>query len=229
MNRKNFLKRGLIGLGTAVVLPSALTSCSKDDATPGECDVTASETAGPFPIKTPASLVRTDITEGKAGVELLIDITVKDQSNNCAALEGALVDIWHCDAQGYYSEYSNNAGGGVQDNTAVHFLRGRATTNADGLAKFTSIFPGWYPGRAPHIHVHIYNGSGASLLVTQIAFPKNDCDTVYTTDSDYTSHGTQDTLNETDNVFSDSLDEELGIVTGSVGAGYLLTKEIVVA
>jgi protocatechuate 3,4-dioxygenase beta subunit len=113
--------------------------------------------------------------------------------------------------------------------TSVHWLRGRQTTDDTGLATFVSIFPGWYSGRAPHIHVHIYTATGKSLLVTQIAFPKDVCDTVYTTATDYKSHGTQDTTNEKDNVFSDSVANELGTIVGSVSAGYTLTHTIVVS
>jgi protocatechuate 3,4-dioxygenase beta subunit len=69
---------------------------------------------------------------------------------------------------------------------------------------FTSIFPGWYAGRAPHIHVHVYSASGTSLLVTQIAFPTDVCDTVYKTATNFYTKGKQDTTNAMDNVFADS-------------------------
>src|ERR1051325_7984122 len=112
--------------------------------------------------------------------------------------------------------------------TSVHFLRGRQTTDASARAGFTTIFPGWYSGRAPHIHVHVYDTSGKSLLVTQIAFPKTVTDMVYTTSSLYSSRGKQDTTNETDNVFSDGFTNELAAVEGSVSSGYALTHTIVV-
>jgi protocatechuate 3,4-dioxygenase beta subunit len=115
------------------------------------------------------------------------------------------------------------------DYTASHFLRGRQTTDSNGLVTFTSIFPGWYSPRAPHIHVHIYNSSGTSLLITQIAFPTDICDTVYTSVSPYSNHGKQDTANTADSVFSDSLANELSTVTGSISAGYVLTHTIYVA
>jgi protocatechuate 3,4-dioxygenase beta subunit len=110
----------------------------------------------------------------------------------------------------------------------VHFLHGRQATNAAGNVGFTTIYPGWYSGRAPHIHVHIYNASGKSLLVTQIAFPKSICDTDYTTSSLYSSRGKQDTTNEKDNVFSDGFSTELATVDGSVANGCALTHTIVV-
>jgi protocatechuate 3,4-dioxygenase beta subunit len=245
MERKHFLKSGLAALGLAVIAP--LTgSCGKDTdttvdnstdttttggATSGSCTVTSSETAGPYPTITPSSYVRSDITDGQAGVPLTVKITINNTNNSCAALSGALVDIWHCTAVGYYSEYKVGPGGGYAtiDYTASHFLRGRQTTDTNGLVTFTTIFPGWYSSRAPHIHVHIYNASGTSLLVTQIAFPADVCNTVYTTATDYKAHGTQDTSNTEDTIFSDSLANELATVTGSVSAGYTLTHTIYVS
>ena len=243
MERKFFLKRGIAALGVAFVAP-LVNSCKKDsevtgtDTTSsttttntttttgsGSCTVSPSETAGPFPTKTPSSLVTADIRSDRTGVAFTIKITISNTNSSCAALAGAIVDIWHCDAAGNYSEYG---GSSMQttDYTSVHFLRGRQTTDANGLVTFTSIFPGWYSGRAPHIHVHVYNSSGTSLLVTQIAFPTDVCNTVYTTATTYYTKGTQDTSNTSDNVFSDSLANELATVTGSVADGYTLTHII---
>jgi protocatechuate 3,4-dioxygenase beta subunit len=177
--------------------------------------------------------VRSNIVDGQSGVPLTIKITICNINNSCAALANAMVDIWHCSASGYYSEYTDTPGGGsaypTVDYTSAHFLRGRQTTGTNGLVTFTSIFPGWYSPRAPHIHAHVYNSSGTSLLVTQIAFPTGVCDTVYTTATDYIARGKQDTANTADSVFSDSLDTELSTVTGSVAAGYVLAQTIYVS
>jgi protocatechuate 3,4-dioxygenase beta subunit len=221
MNRKEFLKKGFSALGFAVVAPFVISSCQKTDTSdPTACTDSPSETAGPYPTKSPSSYVIKDIKSDRTGVPLTVNITIQNVNNSCAALEGALVDIWHCDKDGNYSEYGTL--------TAVHFLRGRQTTNSTGLAAFASIFPGWYPGRAPHIHVHVYNTSGKSLLVTQIAFPTDVCDTVYTTSSLYTK-GKQDTANKSDNIFADSLASELATLSGSVSSGYTLTHTIKVS
>jgi protocatechuate 3,4-dioxygenase beta subunit len=168
-----------------------------------------------------------DITSGRTGVNLAVKINIKNKNNNCEPLAGAMVDIWHCDKDGYYSEYGGT-GSQSANFTAYHFLRGRQATNTDGLAAFASIFPGWYPGRAPHIHVHVYDSSGKSLLVTQIAFPTTVCDTVYTTATTYTK-GKQDTANASDGIFSDSLEKEMSTVEGNINDGYTLTHTIVVA
>lgn len=248
MERKLFLRSGLAALGLAFVAPLA-SSCEKggttsvtgsssgtdttsgSTTTSGSCTVTSSETAGPYPTVTPSSYVRSNIVDGQAGVPLTIQITINNTNNSCAVLSGAIVDIWHCTALGYYSEYSDTPGGGYAtvDYAGSHFLRGRQTTDVNGLVTFTSIFPGWYASRAPHIHAHIYNASGTSLLITQIAFPTDVCNTVYTNASDYKAHGVQDTANTADMVFSDSLANELSAVTGSVSAGYVLTHTIYVS
>jgi protocatechuate 3,4-dioxygenase beta subunit len=243
MERKDFLKNGFMAaLGFAAITPLA-SSCKKDDVTTsgtstetgsgsgtgtGNCSTSPTETAGPFPTRTPSSLVTSDIRSDRTGVPFTIKITVNNKNNSCAALAGAIVDIWHCDKDGYYSEYG---GSGMQSAnfTSVHFLRGRQTTDVNGVVTFTSVFPGWYSGRAPHIHVHIYNASGTSLLVTQIAFPTDVCNTVYTTATNYYTRGTQDTSNTSDNVFFDSLASELATITGSVSVGYTLTHLITVA
>ena len=187
-----------------------------------------SETAGPFPTKTPADLVMVDIRSDRTGIEMVVTITIQNSNNSCAALADAIVDIWHCDKDGYYSEYG---GSGMQSVNfqSVHFLRGRQSTNSDGVVAFKTIFPGWYSGRAPHIHAHIYDSTGKSLLVTQIAFPTDICNTVYTTATSFYTKGTQDTSNASDNVFSDSIANELATVTGSVADGFALTHTIVVS
>jgi protocatechuate 3,4-dioxygenase beta subunit len=234
-SRKNFLKKFLIG---AASVPIILEACKKDSVTTGTssgtgsgtCTVSATETAGPFPTITPSSLVRSDIRLDRTGVPLTINITVKNTNNSCSVLSGAIVDIWHCDKDGYYSEYG---GTGMQsvNFTTVHFLRGRQTTDANGLVTFTSIFPGWYSGRATHIHVHIYNAAGTSLLITQIAFPEGSNSAVATvnasTANGYTKGMTGYTYNAADGVFSDdTAGAEIAAITGSVSAGYVLATTI---
>lgn len=215
-----------MGLGTIVALPSVI-SCSKDDKDgidySGDCVLSPSETAGPFPIKSPADLVKANIISDRTGVALLITLTVQDQSNDCEPMGGVYVDLWHCDKDGYYSEY-----GGTQmqqqDFTNSHFLRGRQMTDSNGQVSFISIFPGWYSGRAPHIHVEVLDSAEKSLRVSQIAFPENVFNTVYAT-SGY--NGTPDTSNSRDNVFSDSLEGNMAdSITGNTTDGYTLLKTL---
>jgi protocatechuate 3,4-dioxygenase beta subunit len=234
MKRKEFIKT--LGLGS-VIIP-LVAACGKDndptsdsttDSTAsGSCTVSPSETAGPFPTKTPASFVIEDIRSDRTGIQMTVNITIQNKNNGCSPMEGAIVDIWHCDKDGYYSEYG---GSGMQsvNLTGVHFLRGRQTTDANGVVSFVTIFPGWYSGRAPHIHVHVYDSTGKSLLVTQIAFPTDVCNSVYTTATEFYTKGKQDTANTADNIFADSLSSELAVVTGSVNNGFVLSQTVVVS
>jgi protocatechuate 3,4-dioxygenase beta subunit len=236
MERKDFLKGlGLVGLGT-MALPF-VNACSNDDGNTttnptASCDVSPSETEGPFPTHSPASFVTNDIRSDRTGILLTVNIHVKNHNAADAALAGAIVDIWHCDREGNYSEYG---GSGMQatNYTAVHFHRGRQTTDADGLVSFTTIFPGWYNGRATHIHVHVYNSSGTSLVVTQIAFPEGTNSAVATVNASaengYTKGMNGYTYNAADNVFSDSAACELGSITGTVADGYVLESTVKVS
>ena len=227
MKRKDFLRRGIFGLGSIVALPSAISSCNEARAaeTSANCSLSPSETAGPFPIKTPAQLVQSNIIADRRGVALLMTITVKDQSNSCKPLPNVHVDVWQCDKDGYYSEY-----GGVRmqklDLRDQHFLRGRQMTDENGQVSFISIFPGWYPGRAPHIHVEVLDEHEKSIRITQIAFPEDVIDLVYATD-DYP--GAADTSNSRDGVFRNSLKDNMADeVKGNVTDGYVLTKTLIV-
>ncbi len=242
MDRKEFLKGiGLMGLAATGV---GLFACSSDNdaltttdsntgssgatdetSTSSECAVTNSETVGPFPTNDPEDLERVDITGDRTGVALAINLVIRDVNIACAVLQNAIVDIWHCDADGNYSEYG---GSGMQSTNYqnYHFLRGRQISDADGVVKFQSIFPGWYNGRATHIHVHIYNTTGTSLLVTQIAFPEGDDSAVVAvnaaSDYGYTKGMSGYTYNANDNVFSDGVANELATLSGSVSEGYTL-------
>ncbi|MGI4020996.1 MAG: hypothetical protein ACRYFA_05780 [Janthinobacterium lividum] len=120
-------------------------------------------------------------------------------------------------------------GGSMQatDYTQKHFLRGRQITNTEGLAVFTSIYPGWYAGRATHVHVHVFDEKGTSLLITQIAFPEAITKDVYT-NGVYKKHGLADTTNQDDHVFKGSIANELATVSGNLKEGYILTHAIFV-
>lgn len=171
MERKEFLKNSIGFLGLAAVTPSLMSSAKKTAEDTLTCTATNAETEGPFPTLSPASLTTSNIVSDRTGVDLTINITIANLDANCVALDGAIVDIWHCDKDGYYSQYGGTSMQTV-DYTNYNFLRGRQIADSSGQVTFTSIFPGWYQSRATHIHVHVYDSSGSSLLVTQIAFPE---------------------------------------------------------
>ncbi|MEP1093674.1 MAG: intradiol ring-cleavage dioxygenase [Cyclobacteriaceae bacterium] len=228
MKRKDFIKN--IGIGTvgSITLTSTLTSCKKDDdqlvTDPTACLVSPSETAGPFPIKTPADFVRENIVGDRVGVPLVINIKIENINDNCEPLVGAFVDIWHCDSKGNYSEYNDQLDGNF---TSEHFLRGRQKTDSSGIASFISIYPGWYPGRAPHLHLEILDANGSSILVTQTAFPEEISKTVYATQN---YKGDFDTSNVQDGEFRDSLSSNLAeSINGTISNGYTLNETVKIA
>ncbi|MFD4546409.1 intradiol ring-cleavage dioxygenase [Streptomyces sp. NPDC058466] len=130
----------------------------------GTCVLMSSVTEGPYYLD--GALVRKDITEGKSGVPLTLRITVQDTTDSCNPVSGAAVEIWHCDAWGYYSGYTTaNPGGSApaesEDGSTANdqtYLRGYQIANANGVVKFETIFPGWYTPRTCHIHVKVHTG-----------------------------------------------------------------------
>lgn len=146
-----------------------------------------------------------------------------ERQRQLAAVANAAVEIWQCDASGNYSEYSQPGYNG----TGQTFLRGLQTTDANGVATFKTIYPGWYAGRATHVHVQV-SRNGGLVKTTQIAFPEDVSATVYQTGA-YVSHGQNATRNSTDNVFSDGTQYEMATITGSAASGYTATLSIGIA
>ncbi len=124
---------------------------------PVACVLSPELTAGPYHLD--GHLARVDITEGRPGVPLDLRIRVL-AFPECAPLEGAAVDIWHCDAGGEYSGFEGNSLEATQTGgtNEERFLRGVQLTDADGLATFRTVFPGWYDGRTVHIHLQVMEG-----------------------------------------------------------------------
>ncbi|MFE6621207.1 intradiol ring-cleavage dioxygenase [Streptomyces sp. NPDC057740] len=115
------------------------------------CTLTKEMTEGPYYLD--GQLVRADISEDKTGIPLELTLTVVDD-DTCAPLNSALVEIWHCDALGEYSGFVGNNGHDEPDNGT--FLRGGVLTGSDGVARITTVYPGWYRGRCVHIHVKVH-------------------------------------------------------------------------
>ncbi len=228
MKRKEFLKASSLsvtGLGIGLTtLAKNKTVAPMDDypvATDNPADICTlvpSETAGPFP-STPAGdsmYWRTDITDGMAGIPYTFTIKLFG-TNNCGVLPGYRVDVWHCNAHGYYSHYAaggtNSGHSGANSpgftNASLIYGRGIGITDSNGEVTFTSIFPGWYPGRTMHIHFAIYSGgtSGSSsgwmqLAVSQFTLPIAAKNAVYTSNAPYSTYGADPQDPNSDNVFS---------------------------
>ena len=151
------------------------------------CVLTPEMTEGPYYL--PNERVRRDITEGRPGTPLTLALTVVNAST-CKPIRGAAVDIWHADALGVYS--------GVQGNTGT-FMRGIQRTDAYGVARFRTVYPGWYTGRAVHIHVKVHLG-GTVVHTGQLFFPDAVSDAAYAK-SPYSTRPGRDTRNAADSIF----------------------------
>jgi protocatechuate 3,4-dioxygenase beta subunit len=147
-------------------------------------------TEGPYYI--PNEKVRRNITEGHAGTPLTLRLAIVNAST-CKAIKGASVDIWHCDAAGLYS------GEGANTTAGQTFLRGIQKTDAKGLAVFDTIYPGWYQGRAVHIHVKVHLG-GRVVHTGQLFFSDALTDTVYE-NAPYNSRGARSVRNANDSIY----------------------------
>jgi protocatechuate 3,4-dioxygenase beta subunit len=205
-----------IGCGSSPTAPTDTTSSTSTPptGTNSACAVTPTETVGPYPSLT--DLFRSDIREGKSGTLLTLTVKVVNVNSGCSGVTGANVEIWHVDAAGNYSQY------GTQ--TAQTYLRGIQTTDANGEVRFTTIYPGWYQGRATHIHLEVTVG-GRSIKVTQIAFPEAVNNTVHASGA-YATRGSNPMSNAADGIFADSLSSELITPTGDVANGYAATFQV---
>jgi protocatechuate 3,4-dioxygenase beta subunit len=176
MGEVRLTRRGsLLGLGG--LLAAALGARGSEAAGDGPagvasgrvaCVLTPEMTEGPYYLS--GEKLRRDITEGKPGTRLDLALRVVDAST-CRPVRGAVVDIWHCDAVGVYSGF------GVGSSSKT-FLRGVQKTDAHGVARFKTIYPGWYPGRTVHIHVKVHVG-GNVVHTGQLFFADSVTDAAY--------------------------------------------------
>jgi protocatechuate 3,4-dioxygenase beta subunit len=203
-------------------------------------DAIPEETAGPFPgdgsngpnVLAEDGVVRSDIRSsfGEAGgvaegVPLTVALTVLDSATG-DPLPGAAVYAWHCDRDGLYSLYSD----GVTDQ---NYLRGVQEAGADGAVSFTSIFPGAYPGRWPHIHFEVYpsladaTNAGTPLATSQLAFPEDACAAAYAADGYGQSQANlAETPLEDDMVFADGVGRQLATMSGGIDDGFVARLDV---
>jgi protocatechuate 3,4-dioxygenase beta subunit len=180
----------------------------------GPCRIAPQQTQGPF--YTDLDLVRRDITEGRPGHPLLLGVQVVDEA--CQPVPGVAVDVWHCDADGDYSAFADGSGGD-DAGPGTRFLRGVQSTNDEGIVEFHTIYPGWYTGRAVHVHVKVHLAAG-TILTTQLYFPEQLTDFVYTREP-YLSRGPRDTLIGEDFIAGDPEAGGIMVTPGRHGAGTL--------
>jgi protocatechuate 3,4-dioxygenase beta subunit len=213
---KNITRRQAVGLagaaGAAVVVGATRGGGSSKQLLPGvgtetaaaatpACVLTPAKTEGPYFVdeKLNRADIRTDPSDGstQAGTKLALTIQLLDSDNGCGPLPGAVVDIWHANATGTYSDESAN------NSVGKKYLRGYQVTGADGKASFVTVYPGWYQGRAIHIHfkIRLYDGTSKTYEFTsQIFFDPATSAKVMGAGA-YAGHGQPGTSNSADNIY----------------------------
>jgi protocatechuate 3,4-dioxygenase beta subunit len=193
----------------------------------GSCVLIPEETAGPYPLDLSNDEVffRSDITEGRPGVPLALTMSLVNASADCAPIGNARVDLWHCDAAGVYSGYSQPGA----DTAGETFCRGIQVSDSNGQVTFQTVYPGWYQGRITHIHFQVFLESGLAAT-SQIAFPPEVTDAVYAVEP-YTDKGPNTSVPTfaDDNVFSDGTQYQLATVNGDPGSGFTATLLVGIA
>lgn len=201
LNRRDALRLvAVTAAGGAFLSQNAFAQEASADTTtlmPGAdvCVLTPEVTEGPYYFD--PALERADITEGtQTGVPTTVKLQVVDSA--CKPIEGARVDIWHCNAVGLYSGYASQTGG--VDTTGETFLRGTLFASAGGIVEFQTIYPGWYAGRTTHIHFKVFLDE-RTVLTGQIFFPDALSQFIYQNVPPYIDHGSdRDVLNANDNI-----------------------------
>jgi protocatechuate 3,4-dioxygenase beta subunit len=201
----------------------------------GSCAVVPELTEGPYYID--VEKVRSDIREDRQGTPLTLAVRVRNFSD-CSPRANAVVDIWHCDATGNYSGFESSStganggggsggpppgagpgggggGGGNAPSDTKRYLRGSQITGADGIARFVTIYPGWYRGRTVHVHVKVHIGN-SQVVTSQLFFDEAVTRTVYAS-GPYAGHTGQDTTNAADGIFA----KANLLVPARSGDGYL--------
>jgi protocatechuate 3,4-dioxygenase beta subunit len=193
LRRRDALAAAASGAGllwTASCGGGGITAAAEQ--TSPSCTLSRELTEGPYWIDT--ELTRRDITENRPGVPLRLVLAVQDAST-CRALPGADVEIWHADAAGEYSGFDGSRGA----QTASRYLRGHQKAGPNGRVVFDTIYPGWYRGRTPHIHLKVHVG-GNEVHTGQLFFRDSVSAAVYAT-RHYRSRGDAETSNAEDMIY----------------------------
>jgi protocatechuate 3,4-dioxygenase beta subunit len=209
----------------AAASPAASASAAAVGSALPSCVVAPELTEGPYylDVKLERADIRPNTADGAIapGAQLTLEWFVSQaDSGACIPMADVVVDVWHCDAQGVYSGVSGNSG---------DFLRGFQRTDTNGRAVFTTIYPGWYSGRAVHIHFKIRTDPEASAgfeFTSQLFFPDDLSKAVYATGV-YAQKGPQDVPNASDQIYNQSGGQTLVTVTQD-GDGYKATFPIAV-
>lgn len=215
-------RREVLALTGAAVL-GAFTSGTRAQGTASpQCIARPEQTEGPFFFdeRLNRSDIRSDPATGtvKAGVPLRVTFRVMRVGERCPPIAGAVVDLWQCDAAGAYAGVRDSGGSTV----GQKFLRGYQVTDANGLASFTTLYPGWYRGRTVHLHFKIRAESPRSRIhdfTSQLYFDDALTDRVLAHEP-YVSRGPRDRRNEQDGIYARGGGRSLMLALKEDGRGY---------
>ena len=223
------LAAGLFGCGsgstsspTSPTSPTPAPASSSSPAATG-CVVRPALIEGPYFVdeRLNRSDIRTDPVDGstRPGVPLRLTFRVtRSSGGTCSMLAGVFVDIWHCDALGTYSD--------VQGASGRKFLRGYQVTDASGAAQFTTIFSGWYSGRAIHLHFKIRTSlAGGGYEFTSQLFFDESVTAAVLAQSPYRTKGQPDISNARDGIYQGGGSQLLVTPVGE-GSGYGVTFDL---
>lgn len=201
MNRRH----ALMGFATTLIgAPAAAAEV---------CRLTPRSMEGPFYFD--PALVRADVTEGRPGAPM--DLALKVVGPDCSPIAGVRVDLWHADALGQYSGYMGQGDDRTISTRGKTFMRGTQVSDADGQARFRTVYPGWYRGRTPHYHFKVMLDRG-SELTGQIYFPDEVSAAVYRDLAPYRDRpGRQDTTNRNDGLFRRGGEATIATLTEDTG------------
>lgn len=209
---------------------AAKASYARAESTPakqpqGTCTLFPQAVEGPYYFD--PKLVRSDITEGRPGLPVKLVLKVIE-SGRCVPIVGTRVDVWHADAGGIYSGYTRQGDHRDVSTTGETYLRGTQITNAEGTVTFHTIYPGWYPGRTPHIHVKVFLNT-LTLATGQIYFEDQLSTRIYQGRQPYAARPYRDTSNESDFIFKSGERDGGGIVLSVKEEPNLLIASLIMA
>jgi hypothetical protein len=188
--------------------------------------VMCATTAGPCTtMTTPA---RQDVSEGYRGLPVRLALKIVT-STACTPVAGAVVEIWHTQVTGVYSGVTPSPGfcsGGDTDAPNHTYFRGTQTTDASGRVDFDTCFPGWYPGRAIHIHVRVTVGA-TEYLVSQLFFDQALTQQIFATHPDYAPEGQPNTTNSSDGVIGGGPLAPYVLDTSRMSDGAMLASKVI--
>jgi protocatechuate 3,4-dioxygenase beta subunit len=220
-------REALEALGAAGVVVLAGGPVALAQSRVPRCVVVPAQTEGPYFVdeKLNRGDIRPDPSNGKTseGVPLDVSMRVYQLGAGCVPLAGAMVDLWQCDAMGIYSDVQDK----IFDTRGQKFLRGHQISDKDGLVKFRTVYPGWYPGRAVHIHFKIRTNPGGGRgteFVSQLYFNEAMNDEIFK-QAPYSAHKGQRRLNSEDGIYRNG-GKDLMLPVAKTGSVYAGTFEL---